>query len=120
MTLPVATLSVLKELITAATQYQMCKEHERTERMKIEAQLEAALTIINRDHENFMRAMDDNQATITRAYDAVEGLLANPAIATNPTLLQMILTFLQHAHSTHGNNFANVVNAHSARLPRIG
>ena len=121
MSVPVAAaLPVLKELITAATQYQMCKEHEHTERLKIEAQLEACLATINSNHESFMRAMDSNQATVMKAYDAAENLLANPAIATNPTLLQSILTFLQYAHAKHSDNFIAAVNSHSLQLPRIG
>ena len=53
MSLPVEVgLPIIKELIDAATEYQMCKEHERTQRMKIEAQLEACLTTINRNHES--------------------------------------------------------------------
>ena len=117
---PVAALPVIKELITAATQYQMCKEHEKTERIKIEAQLEACLTTINNNHESFLRAMDDNHRVITKAYDEVEKLLSNPVICTNPTLLQAVLTFLQNVHTVHGGNFIAAVNANAMRLPKIG
>ena len=112
-------LPVLKELISAAAQYQMCKEHEKTERMRIEAQLEACLATINKNHENFLRAMDDNRSYITQAYDATEKLLDNPAVCTNPILLQQVLDFLQNAHATHSNNFIAVVNANAMPLPRI-
>ena len=120
MSVPIAAgAQILKELISAATQYQMCKEHERTERMKIEAQLEACLTMINSDHEKFLREMDDNRAVIVRAYDFVEKLLNDPKIFNNPNLLQAVLTFLQNAHATHSQNFIAAVNANSTPLPRI-
>lgn len=120
MSVPVAALPVIKELITAAANYQMCKEHERTQRMKIEAQLEACLATINKDHRNFLRAMDDNKQFISRAYDAAEVLLANPAIATNPNLLQAVLMFLQNAHAEHSIKFVAAVNAHASTPLRIG
>ena len=121
MSLPVAVgLPIIKELITAAAQYQMCREREKTERIKIEAQLEACLTAINKNHENFLRAMDDNRLVITKAYDSVQNLLSNPAICTNQNLLQAVLIFLQNVHATHGKNFVAAVNANSVRLPKIG
>lgn len=119
MSVPVAAVAVVKELITAAAQYQMCKEHEKTQRIKIEAQLEACLAAINSNHEGFLRAMDDNRAYINRAYDMAEKLLADSKISTNPNLLQAILTFLQNAHAEHSANFINAVNAHSINLPQI-
>ena len=121
MNLPVAALPVLKELITAAAQYQMCKEHERTERIKIEAQLEECLATLNANHEKFFRAMDDNSDMINRAYDAAEKLLADPKVSANPNLLQAVLMFLQNVHAVHSVNFVNAVNANAiTRLPRIG
>lgn len=120
MSLPVTALPVIKELITAAANYQMCKEHERTQRMKIESQLEACLATINKDHRSFLRAMDDNKQFISRAYDAAESLLVNPAIATNPNLLQAVLMFLQNAHAEHSIKFVAAVNAHASTPLRIG
>ena len=121
MSLPIAALPVIKELITAAANYQMCKEHETTERLKLEAQLEACLTAINANQANFFRAMEDNREVINRAYDAAEKMMLNPKIFDNPTLFQSVMMFLQNAHATHSLNFANAVNAHpAARLPRIG
>ena len=122
MSLPAAAaVSVLKDLITAATKYQMCKEHEHTARIKIEAQLEGCLATLNTQYELFSRDMDDNRAYINRAYDAAEKLLADPKISTNPNLLQLVLTFLQNAHAEHSAKFIAAVNAHAQiQLPRIG
>lgn len=121
MSLPVEVgLPIIKELIDAVTEYQMCKEREQTKRLAIEAQLEACLTVINTNHEQFLRAMDDNRNLAMTAYDAVEKLLAAPSVASNPELLQGVLTFLQSVHERHSKNFIAAVNASPMRLPRIG
>ena len=118
---PTVALSVLRDLITAATQYNICKEQERTKRLKIEADLEACLELINKNHEIFLRVMDDNQSLAMRTYDAAEKLLENPEVYTDPTKLQAVLTFLRDTNTTHGNSLIAVANAHSlSRLPRIG
>lgn len=120
MSLPIEVgLPIIKELIDAATEYQMCKEREKTKRLAIEAQLEACLTVINKNHEQFMRVMDDNHSLVMKAYDAVEKLLSDPAIISNADKLQLVLIFLQNVHATYSNNFIAAVNAHSIQLPRI-
>ena len=117
----VAGLPILEKLITAATEYQMCKEHEKTERFKIEAQLEACLTAINKNHEAFLHEMNDNQSLAMRAYDVVEQSLSKPEIITNPNLFQSVLLFLQNVHAEHSKNFVTAVNKNAPKnLPRIG
>ena len=107
-------------MIDAATEYQMCKEREKTKRLAIEAQLEACLTVINKNHEKFLRAMDYNHSDMMTAYNVVEKLLSDPNITSNADKLQSVLTFLQNVHTNYSNKFIANVNSSSTRLPWIG
>lgn len=121
MSLPVppeVAVPVLKDLFTAAAQYQMCKEHEHTERLRIETQLEECLAKINSDHQKFLLEMEENRESMRLIYDSFEKLLDRPEIYTNPTLLQALLNFLQNLHTTYGAKFISIVNAHSSANTR--
>ena len=83
MSLPIAALPVIKELITAAANYQMCKEHETTERLKLEAQLEACLTAINANQANFSylwdydNLLEEKDSPFDKGKDVFEELYKN-------------------------------------------
>lgn len=113
-------ISIIKELITAGASYMACREHERTERERISAQLEACLTAINTNYSLFSQALAQNHEYAMKAYDTAEKLLANPVVAMNATLLEKILTFLQNSHSVSNDRLSSMVNGIAANpLPKI-
>ena len=114
-------LSIVKDLITAVANYQMCKEQERTKRLQIEAQLEACLTAINKNHAQYDKIFAANHEYAMKAYAAAENLLSNPAVTTNANILQQVLNFLQNAHKTASGDLVSLANAISSMpLPKIG
>lgn len=116
-----AGLALLKEFISAGASYLACREHERTEREKIAAQLEAYITAINSNYSMYSKILDANQANAMRVYDMAENLLKDSSVYTNPILLQGILTFVQNTHSENSAKMIALTNAvASTKLPRIG
>lgn len=116
-----AGLALLKEFISAGASYLACREHERTEREKIAAQLEAYITAINSNYSMYSKILDANQTNAMRVYDMAENLLKDSSVYTNPILLQGILTFVQKTHSENSAKMIALTNAvASTKLPRIG
>ena len=99
----VALLPVIKEFITTTGSYLECREQEKTKREQIAAELEAKLTIINKQYDLCKEVMANNHEYAMKAYDAVERLMKEPSVVSNPTLLQMVLTFFQTVHKDNIN-----------------
>lgn len=117
----VAGAALLKEFISAGFSYLACREHEKTEREKIAAQLEAYITAMNSNYSMYSKILDANQANAMRVYDMAENLLKDSSVYTNPILLQGILTFVQNTHSENSAKMIALTNAvASTKLPRIG
>lgn len=117
----VAGLALLKEFVSAGASYLACREHEKTERERIAAQLEGYLTAINAQYSTYSRILDANNADAMRFYSMAENLLQDPSVCTNPVLLQGILTFVQNLHSKNSDKMIALTNAvGGTKLPRIG
>ena len=94
-------INIVKEMITSASNLAVCREQERTKRAQIEAELEAKLTVINKNYDLYSAVLSNHHEIAMKSYDICEKLLQNSAMLQNPTLLQLILEFIQ---KTHANN----------------
>ena len=102
MGVPVAVgVELLKEMITSASNLAVCREQERTKRAQIEAELEAKLTVINKNYDLYSAVLSNHHEIAMKSYDICEKLLQNPVAMENPTLLQLILEFISKTHSAN-------------------
>ena len=96
---PVIVIQALKEAINAATQYAMCREHERTERERIAAQLEAKLAIINKNFDAYSLALRTHHDEVMFLYRQLTDMLKQPQTLGNLALTKEILQTLQVMHA---------------------
>ena len=110
---PMAATALLKDVINAATNYAMCKEHERTERTRIAATLEAKLTLINTQYNEFSASLVENHVQFMQAYEIFGSLLKNPTFYENANAVKEVLTFLQNVHESSGKRISEMVDSAS-------
>lgn len=95
----VIAVQALKEAINAATQYAMCREHERTERERIAARLEAQLEIINKNFDAYSLALRNHHEEAMSLYRQLTDILKQPQVIGNLDLTKNILQTLQIIHA---------------------
>lgn len=95
----VIVVQALKEAINAATQYAMCREHERTERERIAARLEAQLAIVNKNFDAYSLALRSHHDEAMFLYRQLTDLLQQPQVLGNLDLPKTILQTLQVMHA---------------------
>lgn len=95
----VIVVQALKEAINAATQYAMCREHEKTERERIAARLEAQLAIINKNFDAYSLELSAHHNEAMFLYRQLTDMLKQPQVLTNLDLTKNILQTLQVMHA---------------------
>ena len=98
---PVVAADLLKEFISAGASYLECKEREITRRERIAAELEAKLTLINKNYDLNSKILASRHEEVMRAYQTAEKLLQTPQILEDAAKLKAVLEFLAKAHSDH-------------------
>lgn len=117
----VAALPLIKEFITAGASYLAAREHEKTERERIAAQLEACLTTINKNHEIFLQALENNHAEIMEAYKLANDLLKDSECRKNLALVAQVLEFVKTTHTSSNSSLSAMVSSIAAnQIHRIG
>ena len=101
-------LPVIKEMINAASQYLACKEHERTERERISAQLEAKLTIINKQFDTYSQVLAEHHDYAMKSYKVAEDLINDPFVRSNIELMKCAMTFFANVHSKNSDNLTSM------------
>lgn len=95
----VIVVQALKESINAATQYAMCREHEKTERERIAARLEAQLTIINKSYDAYALELSKHHEEAMSLYKQLTDLIKQSDVIGNLELTKTILQTLQIVHA---------------------
>lgn len=101
---PALAAGVLSDLIKCGTDYLACKEREITKREQIAAELEAKLTLINKNYDLCSQILANNHEYAMKSYAIADDLLKNPTVTANAELLKNVLTFLSNEHAKVSDN----------------
>ena len=112
---PEVLVPVISDFIKAGAEYLACREREQTKRERIAAELEAKLTMINKNYDLCSKILADNHEYTMKAYSIAENLLNKPQVMENPALLSQILTFVSETHSKAGDNLTAMFSGLSLR-----
>ena len=96
----VGVLDLTKESIRCFTEYSKCKEHEITERKKINATLRAIQYQIDAQKEVYLKELDRNFEERNRLYDMAEKTQERALALGDIEMLQTCYNFILNVYNT--------------------
>lgn len=109
-------IPLIKEVISAGTQYLACREQEKTKRAAIAAHLEASLTVIEKQYGSLSAVLAENHDMAMEAYHTLSELIRDPSIKENTELFKFVLNNYMDAHKLYSSNLVSFGD----RAVRIG